>query len=185
MNKKYQYLGFTLDNKIPSIQNNKIYIRDKDYNISNYKLINFIYDNSDIIISEQSTIYSKENLLYGEYIFNQNKEYVGIITNKLENRYPISQENDNIIRINNVNKVNIKNQQFPVLYCDKEFPNNNILIQYLKLTPQKTKREVTIFKLFMKTIIIIHENERNIGDMLFNNPCISEYMYYDNNISFN
>ncbi|CCU56130.1 unknown similar to AMEV225 [Choristoneura rosaceana entomopoxvirus 'L'] len=184
MNKKFQYLGFKMDKKIPVAIDNKIYIRDSEYNISNFKLINFIYDKNDLMISEQSTIYSKQNLLYGEYIFNSNKDYMGIITNKLENRYSISQENDIMIRINNVYNVNIKNQEFPILYCDKEFPNNDILMNYLKLVPQRSRREITIYRLFMKTIIIIHENERNIGEIIFNNPCISEYLGENDNVNF-
>ncbi|CCU56446.1 unknown similar to AMEV225 [Mythimna separata entomopoxvirus 'L'] len=180
MNKNFQYLGFTLDKKIPSIIDNRLHIRDKIFNINNFKLINFIFENNDFIVSEQSSIYSKDELLYGEYIFNSENKYMGIITNKLENRYPISQEHDIIIRINNISNITIKNQEFPIIYCDKEFPNKNTLIEYLKLTPQITKREITIFKLFMKTIIVIHENERNIGEIIFNSPCISEYMHHNN-----
>ncbi|CCU55524.1 unknown similar to AMEV225 [Adoxophyes honmai entomopoxvirus 'L'] len=176
MNKKYQYLGFSLSKELSETSEN-IYIRNKIFSISNFKLINFIYSDNEFLLSEQSTIYSKDPLLSGEFIFNSKNEYIGIITNKLENRYPISQKNDSIIRINNIYNVNIKNQEFPIVYADKEFPDNHSLINYLKLEPQKTKREISIFKLFMKTIIIIHENERNLGEIILNKPCISEYLF--------
>lgn len=141
-------------------------------------IVNFSYDSADLLVQEQSYIYSADKLPVG-YVLLHAGLFYSVINNSHGDKYPIDAgKTKPFYMFSDVDSVTVKTKKHLIAYADKEFDSKNQLVQYIenmKANPVTSPRGAVILKNGNSTQIIVYENGLNLVSFHLRSPLVSSY----------
>ena len=151
-------------------------VQGVEYSVDQKRYVNIAYDGETLTCQEQPTVLIVDSLEPG-VLTSFNSKPFGVITNAYNNYYCIHPGfTAPFYRFSNLKSVTVRPKSYPMAYADKFFSNKADLVAYLEAPAEASPRAATINTTCDSTQLIVHENGREIVNIIFRRPLVNRYM---------